>query len=357
MYRISLFAIVSVALLTNCNFSGAGPAFLQDNTEADQSAGDDAVTSDTSPDQHGPDVVTEDTPTEDAPLEDTPMEDTPMEDTSGPDAGIDTIENLCLAAGGTCMIPLPDEDGDGCPDGYTPENLPGCGDMEICCVPSVNPCVPEGEGFESFETDGMCCPGLVPVQDCFYEAGGCACPNCPCFVCTACGDGVCGMGENVCNCPEDCEGPPPECFGLGEAYNEFETDLTCCPGLTAVPDCFDEGSGCICPGCPCMICTECGDGSCGPFENKCNCPEDCSPVPPPPLECYPAFPDCPENSYCKLPQGQCYQEGAWGMCTVIPELCTWIMNPVCGCDQVTYDNECLMESAQQSMDYPGSCGP
>ena len=159
-----LAAFISVALLTGCVFIGAGPAYLQDNTEADQSAGD------------------------------------------------------------------------GCPDAYTPENLPGCGDMEICCVPSVNPCVSEGDGFESFETDGMCCPGLVPVPDCFE----------------------------------------------------------------------DEGGGCACPNCPCYLCTACGDGACGPFENVCNCPEDCPQMPPPPLDCYPAFPDCTENSYCKLAQGQCY---------------------------------------------------
>ena len=387
-----LAAFLSVALLTGCVFIGADSAYLQDNTEADQSAGDDAVASDTVPDQHGPDVATEDTPTEDTPLEDTPLEDTPLEDVPGPDSGVDTIENLCLAGGGTCMIPLPDEDGDGCPDAYTPAGLSGCGDMEICCVPIEIPCVPEGKGFESFETDGVCCPGLVPVDDCFYEDGGCACPNCPCFVCTACGNGQCGPGENVCNCPEDCDGsgpndclegggvcedecppgwgpvylagcsdgevcclPEDDCLPAGETVSVGPDSKDCCPGLSKIGifEIDDNGECVMLIGG--MVCSDCGNGYCEEWESICSCPEDCPGTPPPPLDCYPAFPDCPDNSYCKLPPGMCYQEGAWGMCTVIPEICTWLMNPVCGCDHVTYDNECLMEIAQQSMDYPGVC--
>jgi len=96
---------------------------------------------------------------------------------------------------------------------------------------------------------------------------------------TDCDDGdVCTLDvcdESKCT-HEEIEGCPEEaCFGLGESYNELETDDTCCPGLVAVADCFGDGNMCICPGCPCFVCTECGDGICGLAENPCNCPQDC----------------------------------------------------------------------------------
>jgi len=37
------------------------------------------------------------------------------------------------------------------------------------------------------------------------DGGGCMTVNCPCFVCAKCGNGVCGPGENKCNCSEDCK--------------------------------------------------------------------------------------------------------------------------------------------------------
>ena len=80
------------------------------------------------------------------------------------------------------------------------------------------PCVAEGrrmptfavspEGFEEQRQTGNleCCPGLNSVSNLFYNGvcegivgvlGG--------AVCVKCGNGVCGSGENYCNCPEDCK--------------------------------------------------------------------------------------------------------------------------------------------------------
>ncbi len=68
-----------------------------------------------------------------------------------------------------------------------------------------------GEG-EEFEQAGWlpinpCSVGLKPVIDAI-DAGDklhCGIPMCPCYVCAKCGDGICGKGENLCNCPEDCK--------------------------------------------------------------------------------------------------------------------------------------------------------
>jgi len=53
-------------------------------------------------------------------------------------------------------------------------------------------------------------------------------------------------------------GKPPCCSGLVQITNSQQSGDLC----VAVPD----GSG---------FCTKCGDGICGPGENKCNCPKDC----------------------------------------------------------------------------------
>ena len=71
-------------------------------------------------------------------------------------------------------------------------------------------CVVEGGKFTDFKPAGRCCGNLVPVTDAIPDGkGGCAQPNCPCYVCTQCGDATCGKGENYCNCPKDCAPPPP----------------------------------------------------------------------------------------------------------------------------------------------------
>lgn len=63
---------------------------------------------------------------------------------------------------------------------------------------------------------------------------------------------------------------------------------------------------------------------------------------------------CSEGEFCKLPPGSCccdYQ----GVCTPIAGGCPLYMDPVCGCDGLTYDNPCFAEMAGQSIDYWGPC--
>jgi hypothetical protein len=68
-------------------------------------------------------------------------------------------------------------------------------------------CMPEGS---SVDTSGMqkCCAGLKAIScarpnsqgECHNEDF-----NCDSFPCANCGNGICGLGENKCNCPEDCK--------------------------------------------------------------------------------------------------------------------------------------------------------
>ncbi|HLN19272.1 MAG TPA: hypothetical protein VK255_03840, partial [Patescibacteria group bacterium] len=85
-----------------------------------------------------------------------------------------------------------------------------------------------GEG-EEFSADFMpkifienkCKFGLKSVSASKYTGGefGCLNPMCDCFVCTKCGDGICGKGENSCNCKEDCKDGEGEKSSLEDVYH------------------------------------------------------------------------------------------------------------------------------------------
>ncbi len=85
-----------------------------------------------------------------------------------------------------------------------------CGDFENhcnCpndCMEMANECVAEGQAVMNI--DQQCCPGLFPVE-CVILGADNMCFPCAELTqyCLNCGDGVCAEGENLCNCPLDCE--------------------------------------------------------------------------------------------------------------------------------------------------------
>lgn len=61
-------------------------------------------------------------------------------------------------------------------------------------------------GFEKYDRiEEVCREGLTAVAYAEAEGDECAYTQCPCYVCVACPDGICGKGESKCNCPQDCK--------------------------------------------------------------------------------------------------------------------------------------------------------
>ncbi len=63
------------------------------------------------------------------------------------------------------------------------------------------------------------------------------------------------------------------------------------------------------------------------------------------------------NTFCQYPDGTCNAADLFGVCIAVPNGCPDVWDPVCGCDGVTYGNECEAEAARMSIDHYGACEP
>lgn len=64
---------------------------------------------------------------------------------------------------------------------------------------------------------------------------------------------------------------------------------------------------------------------------------------------------CDDGEFCKFARGTCEVSDNQGVCTEIPTGCPDVRDPVCGCDGVTYGNECEAHAASVSVDRRGAC--
>jgi hypothetical protein len=157
----------------------------------------------------------------------------------------------------------------------------GAGENKCNCPSDCKPtqsCYREGEGLIGYVTSDTpilsCCSGLTRVNDASLSGSGCAAVEG--FICTKCGDGICGVSENICNCPSDCK---ENCVKEGGSVPIVPNAPKCCAGLTGIGCNTPDSSGNCNQNCVgASVCAKCGDGICGIGENKCNCPQDCSAI-------------------------------------------------------------------------------
>jgi hypothetical protein len=162
--------------------------------------------------------------------QDTARTDTPQLDAS-PEIAPDIAPDQSGRAGGTDCTCAPDEGG-------TPPPPPTCESMGWECL------APD-EG----SIDG-CPAGLHPTDF-----------------------GDCVEGTVCCV-------PGEHCFDEGQIFDSDFDVGNCCPGLVEVGNAKGSGNPCSSQTKHRSICTACGDGVCGPFENPCNC-QDCPTTPDP----------------------------------------------------------------------------
>jgi cysteine-rich repeat protein len=97
---------------------------------------------------------------------------------------------------------------------------------EDCGIPSA--CIEEGKEGSGLTND-TCCEDLVSVSNARRDSeGDCAVNDDGSFLCTLCGDGVCGLGENACNCPDDCLNLP--IAPCGDGWVDTEVSEECDDG-------------------------------------------------------------------------------------------------------------------------------
>lgn len=318
--------------------------------------------------------------------------------------------------GGGSDATTPPPDG-GTPDGSTPDGSTvdsgggeACGAVTCavgmeCCNASCGTCVAPGEGCLAIE-----CVTTCDDETCDSSSAVC-CPGCS-------GDLFCSSADGVCP-EIACPIPPPSCggeAGVACGPSEYCDYVSGCGFDDSLGTCRPKPEGCLadCPGvCGCdgvTYCNECGAASAGVDvirAGACDAPATCAPDRARGVgacdaivgvawngsdcvvlsgcscegadcgrytdrsACLSAHSSCGTTStgcggftgatcgaseWCDYPEGAfCGAADAGGACRPRPDACPDIWAPVCGCNGVTYSNECDAQSAGQDVASPGEC--
>ena len=271
--------------------------------------------------------------------------------------------------------------GDTCEEGEFCKYLTGvCNDWADAsgvCTPIPNAC-PE-------IYDPVCgCDGVTYDNECFADAASMSIlHHGPCTPIGACCldidrgpiayDTCLHMSEEDCKkkggifagSSAACEATEACCFASVEGCADLHP--FCCLASGGIPQ--GPGSTChpvpqFCGGIaniPCpdgFVCVDDPTDNCDPDAGGADCPGICVPEPPCGEVCggIQGIPCTEPDEFCKLPVGHCCCD-FFGICTPIPDACPENVDPVCGCDGVTYSNECCADMAGMSIDYRGECKP
>ncbi len=148
----------------------------------------------------------------------------------------------------------------------------------------------------------------------------------------------CGDGEPSCGLGEYCKLPVGDCGGGASGVCEALPDA-CVEIFQPVCGCDGETYG--------NECKAAADGVSLASEEACESePQPCGGI---------AGLPCGDREYCKFAVGLCEVSDRSGECAVLSDACLAVAKPVCGCDGLTYDNECTAGSAGVAVSHEGQC--
>jgi hypothetical protein len=233
------------------------------------------------------------------------------------------------AGGGICGGP----DGIPCIDGEFCQLAPGrCDDMEAqgACmeIPDICPLI----------IDPVCgCDGVTYDNPWFAAAAGVSIDH----------EGECDAGGDICGgiagipCEEGefCQFDPGRCDFIDDLGTCVETPEICLPFVDPVCGCDGRTYTNACFAAMAGVSID-HEGECELVGDICG---GIIGIP------------CDDGEFCKFGPGRCDFADDQGVCVEIPEICPLILDPVCGCDGVTYGNECFADAAGVSIDHRGEC--
>ena len=270
-----------------------------------------------------------------------------------------TYDNACAAAAagvnvahdGACTLPCDGFAGIACPGDQWCEHPSGTclfADMSGTCIDVPDGC-PEN-------WDPVCgCDGETYGNDCERQAAMVQLDHdgpCGCLIVVDCLPGYHPYDSDGDGCDDSCKPLPCETnadcgASLGLTY--CKTD-----GCSGLGQCALRPHACLAiylPVCGCNgatygnACQAAAAGVNVAFDGACGMA--CGGI---------AGVQCPDGYFCENDEDSCLVADAAGECVEVPTGCPDVWDPVCGCDGVTYGNDCDRRAAKVQKAHDGECG-